>query len=261
MLTRIITALVALAVFFAVIMLSPALFTVVASIVILIMVYECLHAAACGTKIKIAGYVSAVLLILGMRFGFYLEAALLSVAIFMTITVALHGKESYKEVLSAALLTFYVATFMGFVIKIRNEYSVYEMLIVFVCAWMTDTGAYFSGTFFGKHKLIEHVSPKKTVEGALGGILVCSLSCALYLFVVNKLGLGAANIGYAEIMLAGAVMSVMAQLGDLSASAVKRDCNVKDYGKIFPGHGGFMDRFDSVMFIAPFVYYFITLIV
>ena len=145
-------------------------------------------------------------------------------------------------------------------VKVRIDFGVYGMLWIFVCAWLSDTGAYFAGTFFGKHKLIPRVSPKKTVEGAIGGIVACMLSCMLYLLISSRLGGDMSGITYPFAAVMGAIASAMSQFGDLAASAIKRDFNVKDYGNIFPGHGGFMDRFDSVMFIAPFVYYFIIII-
>lgn len=260
MLTRIITSIVALAVFFVILFLNPIVFTVALSIIILIMLYECFHALQCNQSVKIIGYLSGAALILGFHLGFYIEALALSIAAFMILVIAMHGKVNHKDILSPAMLTFYIVTFMSFIVKVRDDFSVYEMMLIFICAWTSDTGAYFAGTFFGKHKLIPRVSPKKTIEGSIGGILICSLSCVLYLFILRCFGKEMTGIGYIAVTVAGMAASVMTQFGDLAASAIKRDCNVKDYGKIFPGHGGFMDRFDSVMFIAPFVYYFITLI-
>lgn len=260
MLTRIITSIVALVVFFVILFLNPIVFTTALSIIILIMLYECFHALQCNKSVKIIGYLSGVVMILGFHLGFYIEALALSIAAFMILVIAMHGKVNHKDILSPAMLTFYIVTFMSFIVKVRDDFSVYEMMLIFICAWTSDTGAYFAGTFFGKHKLIPRVSPKKTIEGSIGGILICSLSCVLYLFILRCFGREMTGIGYIAVAVAGMAASVMTQFGDLAASAIKRDCNVKDYGKIFPGHGGFMDRFDSVMFIAPFVYYFITLI-
>ena len=259
MLTRIITSIVALAVFFGILLLKPIFFTAAVAVVILAMLYECFNALKCKPSVRIAGYISAILLMAGFHSGHYLEAAVVIVAVFVILLIALHGKINYRDIFAPAMLVMYIVTFMSFIIKVRDDYSVYEMMLIFICAWMSDTGAYFAGTFFGKHKLIPHVSPKKTVEGSVGGIVICAVSCLLYLFILKSFG-REVTVGYISVAIAGAAASVMTQFGDLAASAIKRDCGVKDYGKIFPGHGGFMDRFDSVMFIAPFVYYFITLI-
>ena len=132
------------------------------------------------------------------------------------------------------------------------------MALVFIIAWGSDTAAYFCGTFFGKHKLIPKVSPKKTVEGSLGAVICTALLCVLYTFILDKCGVAfitATPDAYIKIAAVGFFASILSQLGDLAASAIKRDAGIKDYGKIFPGHGGFMDRFDSVLYISPVVYY------
>lgn len=260
MATRIITAFVALAVFFGVVFIKPIYFTAVVAAVILIMLYECFGAQKTSKSVKIIGYISGILLMAGFYTGFVVEAVAAVIAMFMITVIALHGKTEHKEIFSVAFLTMYIVTFMYFIVKVRSEYSIFAMLLIFLCAWMTDTGAYFAGVFLGKHKLIPHVSPKKTVEGSIGGIIVCMLSCMLYLFIVNKFWHGMEDMSYLRVALIGAVASVISQLGDLVASAIKRDCDIKDYGNIFPGHGGFMDRFDSVIFIAPFIYYAMTLV-
>ena len=156
-------------------------------------------------------------------------------------------------------MTFYVTLFTGCIALIRTELGLADMGLIFVIAWGSDTAAYFCGTYFGKHKLIPRVSPKKTVEGSVGAVIIAALLCVLYAFIMQKCGspLGSPKspMSYTAVAMLGAVGSAASQLGDLTASAVKRDTGIKDYGKIFPGHGGFMDRFDSVIFIAPIVYF------
>jgi len=127
--------------------------------------------------------------------------------------------------------------------------------LIFIGAWMTDTCAFFAGTFFGRHKLFPEVSPKKTIEGSLGGIIGCVLSFILFGFMVEKMYLYSVN--YANLSVLGLLCSIMGQLGDLSASVIKRKYGIKDFGNIMPGHGGIMDRFDSVIFVAPLVYYYL----
>lgn len=138
--------------------------------------------------------------------------------------------------------------------------AVYFILLVLCFAWGGDTAAYFTGRALGKHKLAPIVSPHKTVEGAVGGVLGSMLAGVLLTVVYEALpgSLGALTVQvkamhYLVILGMGAVASVLGILGDLFASAVKRQANIKDYGTIFPGHGGILDRFDSVMFIAPLV--------
>ena len=139
--------------------------------------------------------------------------------------------------------------------------AVFFILLILCFAWGGDTCAYFAGRAFGKHKLCPVVSPKKTVEGAIGGVLGTMvfgvIITLVYSVAANRMeAFTRTNIGvsmYVIIALLGCVAAVLGIYGDLFASVVKRQCGIKDYGTIFPGHGGILDRFDSVMFIAPFV--------
>ena len=121
-------------------------------------------------------------------------------------------------------------------------------LIPFVFAWVTDTFAYFAGRFFGKHKLAPHLSPKKTVEGSIGGIVFAILGCMLYGFIVSFATDLEAR--YLVLALLGFVLSIISQIGDLWASLIKREHGIKDYSQMLPGHGGVMDRFDSILAIS-----------
>ncbi len=144
--------------------------------------------------------------------------------------------------------------------------AIFFILLILCFAWGGDTCAYFAGRAFGKHKLCPVVSPKKTVEGAIGGVLgtmVCGVVITLvYSVAANRMEeFTRTNIGvsmYVVIALLACVAAVLGIYGDLFASVVKRQSGIKDYGTIFPGHGGILDRFDSVMFIAPFVTMVIT---
>ena len=138
--------------------------------------------------------------------------------------------------------------------------AIYFILLILCFAWGGDTAAYFAGRAFGKHKLAPIVSPHKTVEGAVGGVLgsmaagcVLTLVYSLLSAKYNVLSIQVLPRHYLVLLGMGAVASVLGILGDLFASSVKRQVGIKDYGTIFPGHGGILDRFDSVMFIAPFV--------
>ena len=113
---------------------------------------------------------------------------------------------------------------------------------------MTDIFAYFCGLAFGKHKLIPDVSPKKTIEGSIGGIIFCAIGYMVYGFVVSRVFSVEMNI--IALGIFGLIISVVAQIGDLSASLIKREYDVKDYGALFPGHGGVLDRFDSVIAVS-----------
>ncbi len=126
---------------------------------------------------------------------------------------------------------------------------------VFLGAFMSDTFAYLIGSKFGKTKLCPDISPKKTVEGAMGGILGVVIAYCILNFISSKFF--SLHISYVTIVIAGIIAGISGQFGDLSASAIKRYCKIKDFGNLIPGHGGILDRFDSVLFVAPIIYIFL----
>ncbi len=145
----------------------------------------------------------------------------------------------------------YVVLFMYHMIMLNNMRDAKFVWLVYIIAFGTDTFAYFAGVFFGKHKLCPNVSPKKTVEGAIGGILGClALTIAYFKFFRINISI--------ETIIFSIFVSAFSMVGDLLASKIKREHNVKDYGSILPGHGGILDRFDSLLFVAPVVYYFVN---
>ena len=164
-------------------------------------------------------------------------------------TVELSGILTYF-----ALFVYIVGCFSTLVVIRFSANGKYLYLLAFLGAWVCDTFAYFVGKFFGKHKLIPEISPKKTVEGSIGGIVFTVIGFAVYGLVVNSI-FGDANLNYAKLCVLGLVLSVVSQIGDLVASTIKRQNNLKDYGNLFPGHGGVLDRFDSVMLTAPALYF------
>ncbi len=173
--------------------------------------------------------------------------------VLMVQAVFSHGKVDVTDNATAFAMTFYVAVAFTSVILLRDStYGTELYLLTFLGPWVSDSAAYFCGRALGKHKLIPDVSPKKTVEGAIGGIIFTGIAFVIYGFFV----IDGANslLTYIILALVGFVVSVISQVGDLMASLVKRKYNIKDYGKIFPGHGGVLDRFDSVLVCAPILY-------
>ena len=133
------------------------------------------------------------------------------------------------------------------------EHGAFFLVMILVVAFATDIFAYFSGMLFGRHKLIPAVSPKKTVEGAIGGTIISAaafVGCGFLYTYVYKTTLPNPVLMFA----CGIALSLVSQIGDLIASYIKRERGVKDYGKLFPGHGGVLDRFDSVIAVAPILY-------
>lgn len=159
----------------------------------------------------------------------------------------------------------FVALFFPFaltsLIYIRDQFEffqgLYYTLLIFGCAWGADAGAYFIGRFFGKKKLCPDISPNKTVAGFWGGFLGSFVLMGLVTVVFYYIALGQNIVFYVQyllLLLAGVFGTLLSVFGDLSASIIKRQCAIKDFGNIMPGHGGVVDRFDSIFFVAPFFY-------
>lgn len=179
----------------------------------------------------------------------FLSAFFLAVYLF-AVCVFTEGCFSYKNASTVFMGVVYLSLAFSALSLLRySENGVYLFLLPYVGAWITDTFAYFTGRFFGKHKLAPVISPKKTVEGSVGGILFCIGSFVAYGAIVTAGG--ALHANYLALVLCGFFVSLVSQIGDLSLSAIKREYGIKDYGKIFPGHGGVLDRFDSVVATAP----------
>lgn len=155
---------------------------------------------------------------------------------------------------------FYVAVMLSYIYKVRmlNDGDIMVWLI-FIGAWGSDTCAYCVGVLIGKHKLFPKLSPKKSLEGCIGGIVGAALLGFLYATIFQYRILGVRNPQVSFAIICGA-SSVIAQLGDLAASAIKRNHGIKDYGNLLPGHGGVLDRFDSIIFVAPIVYFLVEVL-
>lgn len=174
-----------------------------------------------------------------------------------TVLIFSHGKYPLEAVFVASFSLFYI--FIGFnaILFIHDcePGGKYLYYICFLGAWITDIFAYFCGRAFGKHKLIPDVSPKKTVEGSIGGTVFCILVMVIFGFVVEKL-VPEISANLLIFAVAGILIAVVSQIGDLSMSVIKRKYGVKDYGFIFPGHGGVLDRFDSVIAVSALLMVF-----
>ena len=174
-----------------------------------------------------------------------------------TVLIFSHGKYPLEAVFVASFSLFYI--FIGFnaILFIHDcePGGKYLYYICFLGAWITDIFAYFCGRAFGKHKLIPDVSPKKTVEGSVGGTVFCILVMVIFGFVVEKL-VSEISANLLIFAVAGVLIAVVSQIGDLSMSVIKRKYGVKDYGFIFPGHGGVLDRFDSVIAVSALLMVF-----
>lgn len=170
-----------------------------------------------------------------------------------SITYILRCKNNIVDIAITFFSIFYVAISIDFIVLTINSFEKGTIYVwtIFIVAFLTDTFAYFTGYLFGKHKLIPKVSPKKTIEGSIGGVVGSTIGCIIFGYLFN--------LDMTAMIIIGSIGSVIAQFGDLFASSIKRYVGIKDYGKLIPGHGGVLDRFDSVILVAPFVYYAIIL--
>jgi phosphatidate cytidylyltransferase len=132
--------------------------------------------------------------------------------------------------------------------------GIYLLIFAFFASWMTDIFAYFVGSKLGKHKLCPKISPKKSVEGAIGGVAGAVLLNVLLLSVFKRFLEGGAGFTYPVVVVLSVILSIVSMFGDLAASTIKRNFGIKDFGKLLPGHGGIMDRFDSALFVLPVLY-------
>ncbi|KAB3531347.1 phosphatidate cytidylyltransferase [Alkaliphilus serpentinus] len=206
--------------------------------------------------IRWIGYIITLIILSDFYFsGTQGRILFLLVATTLLISIILLINNKYNIIDGAVTLygIIYVGIFLGHIILISNSDKEAYIWLAFITAWASDTFAYFAGNFFGKRKLCPTISPKKTVEGAIGGGLGSMLSCGIFGYLVIGENILA-------IIIIGLIGSIFSMLGDLTASIIKRHIGIKDYGNLIPGHGGILDRFDSILFTAPFVYYAITLL-
>lgn len=256
--TRTITAVVALAVFVLILYVLPPVVAVVAFCALCaIAAYELLGATGAlrghpllwvcclfAAIVPIAASVKGIYGILGLIFAYTVVSFVWAVFDHERLDFAKLAEGFVGAVLIPLLLSSVLRILIGY------PFGRYLILMPFLTAWCCDTMAYFAGRAFGKHKLAPYVSPKKTVEGAIGGLLGGVVGLVVFALVMTRTN-GMA-FRYEILIPAGVIAAALGQFGDLSMSLIKRKCGIKDYGKLFPGHGGVLDRFDSVLFTAPF---------
>ena len=206
----------------------------------------------------IVGYAAASVYYANLRFGFLPDLMMLVLGlliVLMFVYVFTYPKYQTEQLLAAFFGVFYVAVMLSYVYQTRMlSAGTYIVWLIFLCSWGCDTCAYCVGMLIGKHKMTPKLSPKKSVEGAVGGVIGAALLTVIYGMVFRgAMGSEMSHVWtMAAISAAGALVSMV---GDLTASAIKRNYGIKDYGKLIPGHGGILDRFDSVIFTAPLIYF------
>jgi phosphatidate cytidylyltransferase len=204
------------------------------------------------------GYLAAIIYFLNIKLTFIKDPMLLLIGfmiLLMFVFVFAYPKFHTSMVMATFFGFFYVAVMLSYVYHIRMlSHGLYLAFLIFLCSWGCDTCAYCVGKLIGKHKMSPKLSPKKSIEGAVGGVVGAALLTALYCYIFHtQMELDATGILVVSII--SAVAALISMVGDLTASAIKRNYEIKDYGHLIPGHGGILDRFDSMIITAPIIYY------
>lgn len=210
------------------------------------------------TALAFAGYVAAALFYLDLYVPWIPDRMMFVIGLLialLAVYVLAYPKYHASQMTAVFFGVFYIAVMLSCVCQTRMmEQGAYIVWLIFLCSWGCDTCAYCVGVKCGKHKMSPVLSPKKSVEGAIGGLVGTFLLTALYAFVFRT-QMGITNRQIFILAAISTVGGLISMIGDLAASAIKRNYEIKDYGTLIPGHGGIMDRFDSVIFTAPVIYY------
>lgn len=209
--------------------------------------------------ISIIGYLLlAVFYLLGNNFEYIMYIVVLFTVILLIIPVV-NLKYTFIDVAITLIGFLYVGILFSFIPLVNNKPSgEYLVWLIFIGSWVCDTAAYYSGKYLGKRKLCPEVSPKKTIAGSIGGLLGSALGCGVFGIIVSSY---VSEVQVIHFFLIGTLCGIMGQFGDLVASSIKRYVGIKDYSNLIPGHGGILDRFDSILFNAVVVFYYLTFVV
>ena len=260
--TRIIVGVIGVPLLFILILFAPIwMFGAVLGAIAAIAAWELLKCVCADMPMRMVIYacVGAFLLPFGTSFGngliverFVLWALVLVMFGELMISFLRENRMPFEPIVMVLFAGFVLPMLFTSLIRISMmNHGSYLLLMVFIVAFASDSCAYFAGMFLGKHKLAPVVSPNKTIEGALGGLAAGILAMLLYTFILDvplKF-----DVSYGAAVVYGLVGCLAGELGDLCFSVIKRQTGIKDYGNILPGHGGILDRFDSMLFIAPLI--------
>lgn len=257
--TRVITAVVLLPLLLLIVLAAPKIFTAILfAAMAAIAAYELCHGTGLVKHVRLCVYsaLSAFWCVLwsGLNIGniWLILGILLFWVVLFAEMMASNMRIGFDKVAICFAAGIVVPLLFGALVRLHNTaQGRFYILIPFVLAFLSDTGAYFSGLKFGKHKLAPEISPKKTVEGVIGGVIGAVAGMIIYCLVL-QLGFGF-EVNYVYAVLYGILGSAAGVFGDLCFSVIKRQTSIKDYGNLFPGHGGILDRFDSNIVVAPLV--------
>ena len=260
--TRLISAVVLVAILLAAVFFTPGwVFALLVCALTFMVMYELTNVVGLKSKpaVVITNYIFAAVFMFMCHFMhpmFYYPVIIVYCIALSIICVLDNKRVKFTDVCASVFIVIYSVVFLLHLVFIRRlDNGIAVLFMALLGAYITDTGAYFTGMAIGKHKLIPAVSPNKTVEGAIGGVVSTLVCFMIYGGILTSIGY---TINFLLMGLLAITCGVVAQFGDLTASVMKRSFDVKDFGNLIPGHGGMVDRVDSLMFVAPVVYYFIT---
>lgn len=257
--TRIIVAAIGIPLLLAVIFFLPLwVFAIAAAVISALAAWELVSCVGpdCVLRIKIYPMVSAAVIAFSSAFSAvaaYAAAFVLFFVLFCELMLTFRGEKhmSFMTLTAAFFAGVVIPVLLSALVRLGSEgRGGVFVLLPFVAAFSSDSGAYFAGCFLGKHKLVPHISPNKTIEGSIGGFLATIIIMLIYGLVLKLAGF---TVSFLLLGVYGFLGSLAGQLGDLSFSAIKREFGIKDYGNLLPGHGGALDRFDSIVFVAPLI--------
>lgn len=260
--TRLISGIILVLIALVVVVTGGSLLFAVTAAISLIGVYELYRVMGIHKNpIGMVGYLTAVSYYGLLWFHGEQYVTLMAIAalmVLMTLYVVTFPRYKTEEVTAAFFGVFYVAVMLSYLYQVRvMSDGRYLVWLIFLSSWGCDTCAYCVGMLFGRHKLAPVLSPKKSIEGAVGGVAGAALLGFVYAAFFGSRMAEVTN-PQAACAAACAIAAVISQIGDLAASAIKRNHNIKDYGHLIPGHGGILDRFDSMIFTAPAIFFAVT---
>ncbi|GMQ60513.1 phosphatidate cytidylyltransferase [Vallitalea sediminicola] len=259
--TRIISSIIALPILLVPLILGGKILILVLFLVSLLGLYEFYRAYKVERlELKLVGYIASLvyyLLLIFDKSAYFGEFYGIFFLILLISYVFVYPKFNLKDIMTIFIGFFYVVYLLSYILLVRSNetYGTWLIWLIFIVAFGSDTMAYFVGVNFGKHRLAEKLSPKKSIEGSIGGIVGAIVLSVIYGIILLNIGELADPMILIPFIFIGGIGSILSQIGDLAASAMKRQNNIKDFGTIMPGHGGILDRLDSIIFTAPFVYY------
>ena len=266
MLTRILTSIVSLFVLLPILYFSNTyVFPIAVAIMTVIALYEMFSCVGCKSKyaLTIPTYLTGAAIPIVGKIANSFEAMLPLVcaiiiiyAIYLFLIAIVFNKDfTIGEIALCYMTSIYIIFGFSSILFLRLI-SNYTYLLIFIGAWVTDIFAYFTGKFFGKRKLCVEISPQKTIAGSIGGTFFCIIAFVTFGFIaLNK---EASIWQYAALAVLGLIIAIVSQIGDLSMSLIKRHYGIKDFGKVFPGHGGVLDRFDSIIAVSSILFIMLT---